>query len=136
MSDRVFVDSNVILYLMSESEKKANQAEVVMLNEVVVSVQVFNEVTSVARKKLGCSWAQIEEFLANIAGICSVETLTLEIHQRARFIAERYRLGFYDAVIVASALAAACTTLYTEDMQDGLVIEGTLRVTNPFRQSI
>jgi predicted nucleic acid-binding protein len=136
MSDKAFVDSNVILYLMSEDETKANQAEAVMKNQVTVSVQVFNEVTSVARKKLGCSWDQIEEFLANIASICFVETLTIEIHQRARFIAERYQLAFYDALIVASAVAAECTTLYTEDMQDGLLIEGTLKLCNPFRKSI
>jgi predicted nucleic acid-binding protein len=136
MSDKAFVDSNVILYLMSEDETKANQAEAVMRCQVTVSVQVFNEVTSVARKKLGCSWDQIEEFLANIAGICFVETLTIEIHQRARFIAERYQLAFYDALIVASAVAAECTTLYTEDMQDGLLIEGSLTLCNPFRKSI
>jgi predicted nucleic acid-binding protein len=136
MSDKAFVDSNVILYLMSEDEAKANQAEAVMRSKVTVSVQVFNEVTSVARKKLGCSWDQIEEFLANIASICFVETLTIEIHQHARFIAERYQLAFYDALIVASAVAAECTTLYTEDMQDGLLIEGSLTLCNPFRKSI
>jgi predicted nucleic acid-binding protein len=59
MSDKAFVDSSVILYLMSEDETKANQAEAVMRSQVTVSVQVFNEVTSVARKKLGCSWDQI-----------------------------------------------------------------------------
>jgi predicted nucleic acid-binding protein len=136
MSDKAFVDSNVILYLMSEDEAKANQAEAVMRSKVTVSVQVFNEVTSVARKKLGCSWDQIEEFLANIASICSVEALTIEIHQHARFIAERYQLAFYDALIVASAVAAECTTLYTEDMKDGLLIEGSLTLCNPFRKSI
>jgi predicted nucleic acid-binding protein len=136
MNDKAFVDSNVILYLMSEDETKANQAEAVMKNQVTVSVQVVNEVTSVAHKKLGCSWDQIEEFLANIASICFVEALTIEIHQRARFMAERYQLAFYDALIVASAVAAECTTLYTEDIQDGLLIEGTLKLCNPFRKSI
>ncbi len=136
MRDKAFVDSNVILYLMSEDETKANQAEVVMTEEVILSVQVFNEVTSVARKKLGCSWDQIDEFLTNIASICAVETLTFEIHQRARTIAERYQLAFYDALIVASALAAQCATLYSEDMQDGLLVEGTLTIRNPFKKSL
>ena len=136
MRDKAFVDSNVILYLMSEDETKANQAEVVMTEEVILSVQVFNEVTSVARKKLGCSWDQIDEFLTNIASICAVETLTFEIHQHARTIAERYQLAFYDALIVASALAAQCATLYSEDMQDGLLVEGTLTIRNPFKKSL
>jgi predicted nucleic acid-binding protein len=62
--------------------------------------------------------------------------LTIEIHQHARFIAERYQLAFYDALIVASAVAAECTTLYTENMKDGLLIEGSLTLCNPFRKSI
>jgi predicted nucleic acid-binding protein len=132
MNKRAFLDSNVILYLMSEDEAKANRAEAVMSGHVVVSVQVFNEVTSVARKKLGCSWAQIDEFLESVKGICSVQALTLEMHEHARVLAERYQLSFYDALIVASGLAANCSTLYSEDMHDQLIIEGQLTVRNPF----
>jgi predicted nucleic acid-binding protein len=47
-------------------------------------------------------------------------------------IAERYQLSIYDAMIAASALAAGCTTLFSEDMQDGLVINRKLKVKNPF----
>jgi predicted nucleic acid-binding protein len=132
MSGKSFIDSNVILYLMSEDHAKADQAENVMTASSVVSVQVLNEVTSVARKKLQLSWAQIDAFLSSIKGICHVEPLTLETHDQARFISERYQLSFYDALIVSSALIAKCSTLYSEDMHDKLIVEGALTIRNPF----
>ena len=49
-----------------------------------------------------------------------------------RALAERYGLSVYDAMIVATALIAGCTTLWSEDMQNGLLVEGQLRIMNPF----
>ena len=59
--------------------------------------------------------------------------ITIDTHQEAVAIAERYGYRIYDALIVASALQARCTTLYSEDMQDGQVIDGELTIRNPFR---
>jgi predicted nucleic acid-binding protein len=61
-----------------------------------------------------------------------VEDLAVQTHDVGRALAERYGLSIYDAMIVASALVAGCTTLWSEDMQDGLVVEGQLRIVNPF----
>ena len=58
--------------------------------------------------------------------------LTEATHDEARRVAERYQLSFYDALIVAAALQTDCSTLYSEHMQDGLVIDERLRVRNPF----
>lgn len=48
-------------------------------------------------------------------------------------LAERYGFHFCDALVVASALAAGCETLYTEDLQDGQVIDDRLTIRNPFK---
>jgi predicted nucleic acid-binding protein len=61
-----------------------------------------------------------------------VHPLTVEIRETGLALAERYRLSIYDAMIAASALHADCDTLWSEDMQDGLVLDGRLRVVNPF----
>ena len=53
--------------------------------------------------------------------------------KRGSTLAERYRLSIYDAMIAAAALHADCDTLWSEDMQDGMTIEGRLRIANPFR---
>jgi len=128
----VFFDTNVLLYLLSADSGKADCAEELLAIGGIVSVQVLNEFTSVALKKLRMPWTEIRDVLAQIRVVCPVVDLTLATHDRASQVAERYGLSFYDALIVAAALIAGCSTLYSEDMQDGLVIERQLTIRNPF----
>lgn len=129
---KAFIDSNVILYLLSKDAKKADAAEAVLRAGGVISVQVLNEIANVALRKIGISWAETNQFLALVRSLCAVEPLTVETHDRGRDVAERYGLSVYDAMIVAAALLAGCTVLYSEDMQHELVVDKQLRVTNPF----
>lgn len=132
---KAFVDTNVLIYLMSADAARADRAEAVVAAGAVSSVQVFNEIANVARRKLGMGWQELDEFLALLRALCPPEPLTLVSHDRGRQLAERYGLSVYDAMIVASALLAGCDVLYSEDMQHGLVIEGQVRICNPFRES-
>ena len=127
-----FVDTNVLLYLLSAHQGKADRAEKLLASKAIISVQILSEFTSVARRKLKLNWKEIDEILAAIRECCSVEPLTIEAYDRARMLAERYQLAWYDALIAASAMLADCTTLYSEDFQHGLVIEKKLKVVNPF----
>lgn len=127
-----FIDTNVLLYLLSADTAKANRAEAIVQAGGLISVQVLNEMANVARRKLAMSWMEINELLALVRSLCPVEPLTIETHDRGRLIAERYGISVYDAMIVAAALLAGCETLYSEDMQDGLLIDHQLRVCNPF----
>ena len=132
MSAEVFIDSNVALYLLSGDDAKAGRAEAVLATGGVISVQVLNEVTNVARRKLGMSWAETDEILAGLCAVCSVESLTTQTHATGRRLAERYGLSVHDAMIAAAALLAGCVRLYSEDMQHGLLIDRRLRICNPF----
>lgn len=58
--------------------------------------------------------------------------MTVDTHERSMQMAQRYGLSVYDALIISSALLAGCTTLYSEDMQDGQVVDGWLTIKNPF----
>jgi predicted nucleic acid-binding protein len=128
-----FIDSNVLIYLLSADTTKADQAESVMKKGGLISVQVLNEVANVARLKLAMSWEEINEVLSLIRMLCPVEPLTVETHDKGMAIAERYGLSIYDAMIVAAALMGGCDTLFSEDMQDGLLIDNQLRICNPFK---
>jgi predicted nucleic acid-binding protein len=130
---KAFIDSNVLIYLLSADAGKADQAEAVMQKGVLISVQVLNEVANVARRKLAMSWEEINEILSLIRMLCPVEPMTVDTHNKGMSIAERYGLSIYDAMIVAAALIGGCDTLYSEDMQDGLVIYNQLRISNPFK---
>ncbi|MFZ0241635.1 MAG: PIN domain-containing protein [Desulfobacterales bacterium] len=128
----VFIDTNVLLYLLSADTEKADRAEAILRAGGFISVQVLNEVANVARRKLAMPWIEINEVLALIRSVCPVEPLTIETHDRGRLVAERYGLSVYDAMIVAAALLGECEILYSEDMQDGLVIDRQLNICNPF----
>lgn len=127
-----FFDTNVLLYLFSANAQKADRVEEILVPGSVISVQVLNEFSSVALRKLGMKMADVREALDPVKAICTVIPLTLLIHERGLQVAERYGFSIYDALIVAAALDADCTTLYTEDLQHGQVIDHTLKITNPF----
>jgi predicted nucleic acid-binding protein len=129
---RTFVDSNVVLYLLSDDAIKADRAEALLKLRPTISVQVLNEVANVCVRKLGMAWGEVGEFLELVRNFCNIVPLTVEIHDRARHIAERYGLAFYDACIVAAALVEGCRSLYTEGMHHGLVVEDRLTLQNPF----
>ena len=129
-----FIDTNVVLYLLDDGHK-ADRAEALMANGPRISVQVLNEAEVNCRRKAGMSWEETGAFLSGIKALCPVEDLTLQTHEVGRALAERYGCSVYDAMIVAAALIAGCTTLYTVDMHDGLLVEDQLRLVNPFTQA-
>lgn len=130
---RAFLDSNVVVYAFSDDPRNT-VAETLLGRGCEISVQVLNEVVNVARRKLGFSWAEIGDAIEAITTLSrTIHPLDLATHRNAVRVAERYGFGFHDALIVASALRAGCTLLHSEDLQHGLVVEGQLRIENPFR---
>ena len=129
---RAFADSNVPLYLLSMDSRKATVAQTLLRAHCFISVQVLNEMSRIMRRKYQYTWSQVERFLGVIRTQCPVEPLTEATHDTARQLAERYQLNLYDALIAAAALLSGCDTLYSEDMQHGLLLEGRLRIVNPF----
>lgn len=132
MSAEAFLDTNVLLYLLSADTGKADCAERLISDGGVVSVQVLNEFAAVAIRKLKMTWTEVGEVLDAVQAKCVVEPVTVESHVRGRWLAERYGFSVYDAMIVASALLSGCATLYTEDMHEGLQINDQLIIRNPF----
>lgn len=127
----VFFDTNVPLYLLSGDAGKASRAEDLMAAGGTISVQVLNEFTAVARRKHTTAWPHINVMLGALKRVCRVDPLTLDVHERAIDLAQRFGFPIYDATIAASALAAGCTVLYSEDFQHGQVVDG-MTIRNPF----
>lgn len=131
MSADAFLDTNVMLTLLSADAAKADRAEALVAAGGVVSVQVLNEFAAVAARKLAMTWPEIREVLAAVRAATTVAPVDVETHERSLDLAERYRLSITDAVIVAAAQRAGCAVLYTEDLQHGQAIEG-VTIRNPF----
>jgi predicted nucleic acid-binding protein len=128
-----FFDTNVLLYTASNDAAKAERTEQLIAAGGTISVQVLNEIANVARRKMRFSWERTHSLMSQIRQLLPVIPITLRIHEAGLALAERYRLSVYDGMIAAAALDAGCDTLWSEDMHDGLVIDGRLTVVNPFR---
>jgi predicted nucleic acid-binding protein len=127
-----FFDTSVLLYLLSDDNAKADRVETLLSARGVVSVQVLNEFAVVALRRLKMPMSDVREILDTIRAVCAVEPLTIETHDRGLAVCERYRFSLYDSMLVAAALISGAKIIYSEDLQDGQVIESQLRVTNPF----
>ncbi len=131
-NDKCFFDTNVLLYLLSGDNVRADRAESIISNGGVISVPVLNEFASVASRKLNMSYSEIRETLKTILEVCIIQPLTLEIHELGLVIAEKYGFSLYDSMIVSAALQSDCTVLFSEDMQHGQKIDSKMVITNPF----
>lgn len=128
-----FFDTNVVLYAFTPSGAFTQTAESLLLRGGIVSVQVLNEATAVGLSKFKMSWVQVRQLIDDLLLFCpNPESLTERTHREAVRISQRYGFSLWDGLILASALETGCTTLYSEDMQHGQIIDG-LRIENPFR---
>ena len=129
-----FLDSNVPTYALTEGDRRQDVATALLAAGGTISVQVLNEVATVARRKLGFAWPEVHQALAALRTLCPPPLpLTTATHEAALGLAEQTGYAFYDALILAAALEAGCETVLTEDMRDGQVIDGRLTIRNPFR---
>ena len=128
-----FFDTNVLVYLASDDEAKAERAEAMVREGGAISVQVLNEIANIARRKMKLSWQETRNFLSSLRELLTVHPVTIDTHELGLALAERHHLGIYDAMIAASAILAECERLWSEDMQDGMAIDRRLRIVNPFR---
>jgi len=134
MPAKDFLDTNVLIYAAVKDDARTPKAEALLASGGMVSVQSLNEFAAVARRKLGMSWKEVKEFLELIGILCPKPVpLSLDIHKGALVIAEKYGYGIYDALIASAAIEAGCKTLYSEDLQDGQIINRQLTIRNPFR---
>lgn len=128
-----FLDSNVLVYAFT-TDPRAVRAQGLLQQRPVISVQGLNEFANVARRKLGMDWQELREAIEALRALCpTVLALDINTHVEALVLAARYGHSIYDSLVLASALQAGCETLWSEDMQHGMWIDGRLRIANPFR---
>lgn len=135
-----FIDSNVFVYQFDETEPGKRQIATALVRGSVqagtgvISFQVVQEVLNTVTRKLKVpvtaedARRYLDQVLVPLWRVMPSQSL----YQRALDIQYRYRYSFYDSLIIAAALRAGCTKLYSEDLQDGQVLE-ELMIENPFR---
>ena len=139
MSAESFIDTNLFIYQLEASdERKSATADRIIrkgieTRDACISFQVVQEcLNTVLRKaEIPLSTDETEQYLDHILAPLFRVPASLSLYRRALDLQTRYRYGFYDSLVIAAALDAGCTRLYSEDLQDGQRIEG-LTIKNPF----
>lgn len=135
MPDKVFVDTNVLVYFISAEEgKKINAKEVIFSSqEVYISSQVISEFISVCFSKELLGLEEIITLVNDLIEALRFSSVEESTIKKALQIKKDSKYSYWDSLIIASALENNCSILYTEDMQDGQVVDGNLSIINPFK---
>jgi predicted nucleic acid-binding protein len=136
----VFIDTNILIYSFDRLDEVKHQiavdllTELVEKNEIIVSTQVINEFIVVMTSKVTypLSLKTVELHINKFSQVFNIRPIQMTDCTKALLILKRYGFNYWDSLIVAAALKSGCSTLYTEDVQDGQIIEKKLKIVNPF----
>lgn len=132
MNAKSFIDSNVWLYTFMESSiKTAQAAELLNIQNVILSTQVINEICANLLKKARYTENEIQQTVHNIYANYEVVIINQAIILHASTLREKNAISYWDSLIVATAIKNNCTILYSEDMQHTQVIQN-VKIINPF----
>jgi len=139
VATRFFLDTNILVYTFdhADTEKRDRARGLVeralVAGDGVISYQVVQEFLNVAGRKFARPLKpadQIRYLESVLVPLCAIYPSDT-FYRRGIDIAERYGYGFYDSLIIAGALAAGASRLYSEELQHGQRIEGAT-IVNPF----
>ncbi len=133
MQDKIFIDTNIFIYMKvcSENIKKHELSKELLNNKnIILTTQVIKELSNVLIKK-NIDKIILKKFINYIYSLCEVKNISQDELINAITIKEKYKFQYFDSLIIASALANKCSVLYSEDMQHGQIIENSLTIINP-----
>ncbi len=138
--DLFFIDTNIFIYALLASEPLKKQRAVQLLEQALashrgcISYQVIQEFANVATRKFAKRFTadQCQQFIDAAMQPLNRVASSTELVNAALALQADTSYSFYDCLILAGALQAGATTIYTEDLQHHQLIEGTLRIVNPF----
>jgi predicted nucleic acid-binding protein len=136
--NRVFVDTNVFIYIIMEDERSAHKhnSAVSLFQKltdqiVFINTQVINEIYSVMLKH-GIDDKAIQDKLAVIIQETKISSINLETIKKCWDVRIKYKYSYWDSLILASAIENHCAVIYSEDMQHNQIIDNSVRIVNPF----
>jgi len=134
MRDSVFLDTNVLVYLYSKTEIDKRNTSILLFKKYIclTSTQALNEFTNVYIKKYKVINSEIKEFIGRITIYCDVKLVSEKIIYNAIDLNNKYGYSYYDCLMLASALESGCKILFSEDMSDGQIVDGSLKIVNPY----
>ncbi len=136
MPDKIFIDTNVLIYFISAEEEKKKKAREVIFSshEVYISSQVISEFISVCFSKDLLGLKDITTLVSDLMEALQFSSVEESTIKKALLIKKDLKYSYWDCLIIASALENSCSILYTEDLQHRQIIENNLKIINPFEK--
>lgn len=139
MPAEAFLDTNIFVYHIDVTDPRKQGIAESLVWEMIedetgaISHRVVHEFCNVALRHATAKLTpqEVERFVADVFGALEIMPASLELSLAAVSVPARYGVHFYDALMIAAALEAGCTTIYSEDMQHGQRF-GELVIRNPF----
>jgi len=137
MKDRFFIDTNILVYSLLRNDSQKHSQTIHLMdalkgNFIFISTQVLNELY-VSLQKHDIDELEIESKIRKVMGILNISIINISTIKLCWKVRGKYSYSYWDSLIIAASLESNCSTLYTEDMQDGQVIENRLKIVNPFK---
>lgn len=135
MSDKIFLDTNILVYAHSDTEpakKKIVETIIEANDRLVISIQVLNEFINVMHKKRGIPLKTLVAAIRELSENFTVVQITVHTIEQALHIAAQYNYSYFDSLMLSAALEHDCSIIYTEDMHHTHTLH-TLKIQNPFR---
>ena len=135
MPDKAFIDTNVLIYSYSIDEPLKSAAANRVLDDSsnnIISSQVISELSNILFKKFKLTSEEIENVILEVDNLLPIVGFDITTQVKAIRLKNKYKLQFYDSLIIATALENGCNILFSEDMQHLQVIDNTLTIINPF----
>lgn len=134
MNDNSFIDTNILVYCYTDDEPDKSKKALVVTDVPTsfISTQVLTELANTLKKKFDYAWNEVELTISEVSSDFNVYVNKPATIEQACRIADKYKFSFYDSLIISAALSCNCTTLFSEDMQHGQIIDDKLKIVNPF----
>ena len=133
MSDKPSLDTNILIYAFGKQEDARKQVAIEIISKCnIISLQVVNETIYVLQRKFKFPNPELEKVANFIKQNFVVSDLNIQTLDQTLKIAETYGFSFWDSMMVAAALNNHCSILYSEDLHHNQIIEGRLKIVNPF----
>jgi predicted nucleic acid-binding protein len=136
MLAKVFLDTNILIYFYigDDETKRSIVCNLLDNNDCFTSIQALNETSNVLFVKFKLDSIKIKKYLDNIESVCNnVLPVRRDTINTALEIKDRYGYSFFDCLMLSSALEGNCQVIFSEDMNDGQIINNSLKIVNPFK---
>ena len=135
MKNKIFVDSNIWIYLFTSDDVAKNELARNFIadstakgNIFVITYQVINEVCAVLKRKKKFNEGEIQFIIDTMLELCVMQDFSREILIKASILRDKMLVSYWDSIIITAAIESGCKLLTSEDLQNGQKIQGIVVV--------